>query len=86
MLSKGLNWLISSADLPRSLNFFYIGTRLIENGSLVTSKGCVIAVSTTADSLEKAVKLAYTSVFIVNFKGMFYRRDITYKLVLQKFI
>jgi len=42
-----------------------------------------MAVSATADSLEEAVKLAYTGVSMVSFEGMFYRRDIAHRLVLR---
>jgi phosphoribosylamine--glycine ligase/phosphoribosylformylglycinamidine cyclo-ligase len=80
-----IHWLIHSADLPGSLNFFHAGTSLLGDGSLVTSGGRVMAVSATADSLSEAVKLAYTGASMVNFEGMFYRRDIAHRLVLQKF-
>jgi hypothetical protein len=53
------------------------------NGTLVTAGGRVMAVSATADSLEDAVKLAYTGVSMVSFEGMFYRRDIAHRLVLK---
>jgi phosphoribosylamine--glycine ligase/phosphoribosylformylglycinamidine cyclo-ligase len=58
----------------------------MENGTLVTSGGRVMAVSATADSLEEAIKLAYTGVSMVSFKGMIYRRDIAHRFVLQKLI
>ncbi|KAI9674051.1 MAG: hypothetical protein M1829_003894 [Trizodia sp. TS-e1964] len=74
----------SSEDLPGFLNIFHAGTRLKENGTLVTSGGRVMAVSATADSLDEAVKRAYTGVSMVSFDGMFYRRDIAHRLVLQK--
>jgi phosphoribosylamine--glycine ligase/phosphoribosylformylglycinamidine cyclo-ligase len=55
----------------------------MENGKLVTAGGRVMAVSAVADSLEEAVKLAYTGVSMVNFEGMFCRRDIAHRLALQ---
>jgi phosphoribosylamine--glycine ligase/phosphoribosylformylglycinamidine cyclo-ligase len=64
------------------LNFFHAGTALREDGKLVTSRGRVIAVSATANSLENAVKLAYQGVTTVKFDGMFYRRDIAHRSVL----
>lgn len=77
-----IRWLTYPADLPGSLNFFHAGTSLLGDGSLVTSGGRVMAVLATADSLEEAVKLAYTGASMVHFEGMFYRRDIAYRLVL----
>ncbi|KAE8448661.1 hypothetical protein EG329_009086 [Mollisiaceae sp. DMI_Dod_QoI] len=68
-----------SEDLLKSLNFFHAGTKLVENGKLVTAGGRVMAVSAVADSLEEAVKLAYTGVSMVNFEGMYCRRDIAHR-------
>jgi phosphoribosylamine-glycine ligase len=44
---------------------------LREDGKLVTSGGRFIAVSSTADSLENAVKLVYQGVTTVKFDAMF---------------
>lgn len=38
-----------------------------------------MAVSATADTLEDAVKLAYTGVQHIEFEGMFYRKDIAHR-------
>jgi phosphoribosylamine--glycine ligase/phosphoribosylformylglycinamidine cyclo-ligase len=51
----------------------------MENGKLVTAGGRVMAVSAVSDTLEEAVKLSYTGVSMVNFEGMFYRRDIAHR-------
>lgn len=69
----------SQIEPAGQLNFFHAGTALREDGKLVTSRGRVIAVSATADSLENAVKLAYQGVTTVKFDGMFYRRDIAHR-------
>jgi hypothetical protein len=63
------------------IHFFHAGTSLLTNGDLVTSGGRVMAVSATADSLEQAVKLVYQGVSMVEFDGMFYRRDIAHRSV-----
>jgi hypothetical protein len=64
-----------------NIHFFHAGTSLLLNGDLVTSGGRVMAVSATADSLEQAVRLAYEGVSLVEFNGMFYRRDIAHRSV-----
>ncbi|KAE9365255.1 phosphoribosylamine--glycine ligase [Stipitochalara longipes BDJ] len=62
-----------------SINFFHAGTKLMQNGSIVTAGGRVMAISTTEETLESAVKLAYKGVEAVHFDGMFYRKDIAYR-------
>jgi hypothetical protein len=73
--------LILCTALKEDMHFFHAGTSLLSNGDLVTSGGRVMAVSATADSLEQAVKLSYQGVSMVEFDGMFYRRDIAHRLV-----
>ena len=59
------------SDPARQLNLFHAGTTLREDGKLVTSGGRVIAVSSTAGSLEGAVGLVYQGVTTVKFDAMF---------------
>ncbi|KUJ16250.1 phosphoribosylamine-glycine ligase [Mollisia scopiformis] len=59
--------------------FFYAGTALNEDGSLVTASGRVLGVSATAQTLEEAVAKAYEGVRTVQFNGMHYRKDIAYR-------
>ena len=61
------------------MNFFRAGTKLMQNGSIVTAGGRVIAVSATEETLESAVKLAYKGVDAVHFDGMFFRKDIAHR-------
>ena len=46
---------------------------------LVTNGGRVLGVSAVADTLEKALKLAYDAVPKISFEGMQYRKDIGQK-------
>jgi phosphoribosylamine-glycine ligase len=55
---------------------------MLGSGRVVTSGGLVMAVSATADTLKRAIKLAYAGVSRVKFHGKFYGRDIAYKSVL----
>ena len=64
---------------PSSLNFFHAGTNLLQDGSIVTAGGRVMAVSAIEETLESAVKLAYTGAEAVHFDGMFYRKDIAHR-------
>ncbi|KAF8477107.1 phosphoribosylformylglycinamidine cyclo-ligase [Kalaharituber pfeilii] len=61
---------------------FHAGTSL-ENGVLQTSGGRVIAATSTASTLEDAVKQAYLGVNAIHFEDMFYRKDIAHRAFKQ---
>lgn len=55
---------------------FHAGTRMDDNGNLVTSGGRVISVSSMADTVAEALDKSYRSAAKVNFEGKNLRRDI----------
>lgn len=55
---------------------FHAGTKIDDNGQLVTSGGRVISVSSIADSVAVALEKSYRTVDKVNFEGKNLRRDI----------
>lgn len=55
---------------------FHAGTKVDDNGSLVTSGGRVISVSSMADTVAEALDKSYRSAAKVNFEGKNLRRDI----------
>ncbi|MBP6977772.1 MAG: phosphoribosylamine--glycine ligase [Bacteroidales bacterium] len=56
---------------------FHAGTSPgIRPGEFITGGGRVIAVSTLADSLEKALEISYRNTRIISFEGMYFRTDI----------
>lgn len=55
---------------------FHAGTRIDDNGQLVTSGGRVISVSSMADSVAEALEKSYRTANKVNFEGKNLRRDI----------
>ncbi len=63
---------------PPNVNFFHAGT-IAKDGQLQTSGGRVIAASSTAETLEEAVKQAYSGVDLITFDGMQYRKDIAHR-------
>ena len=63
---------------PADTNIFHAGT-IVKDGQLQTSGGRVIASQATAETLEQAVKKAYTGVEVINFDKMFYRKDIAHR-------
>lgn len=60
----------------RGATVFHAGTRLIEDGSLVTAGGRVLGVTASGTDLPRAVTAAYQAAAAVQFDGMQFRRDI----------
>lgn len=69
---------ISFADAPvlREATVYHAGTKLDENGALVTAGGRVLGVTATAATLAEAVEKAYCATETVSFEGAYYRKDI----------
>ncbi|KAI1128097.1 phosphoribosylamine--glycine ligase [Nemania abortiva] len=64
---------------PPAVNIFHAGTKLVD-GKLQTAGGRVIAASATAsESLRAAVDKAYEGVKHIQFKDMYYRKDIAHR-------
>ncbi|KAI1364737.1 phosphoribosylamine--glycine ligase [Xylaria arbuscula] len=64
---------------PPAVNIFHAGTKLTD-GKLQTAGGRVIAASATAsESLKAAVDKAYEGVKHIQFKDMYYRKDIAHR-------
>ncbi|KAI1117008.1 phosphoribosylamine--glycine ligase [Nemania sp. NC0429] len=64
---------------PPAVNIFHAGTKLAD-GKLRTAGGRVIAASATAsESLRAAVDKAYEGVRHIQFKDMYYRKDIAHR-------
>ena len=71
---KGIEISINE-NIDNEVMLFHNGTKYIDN-KLVTNGGRVISVTALGNNLEEARKIIYNNVHIVDFKGMFYRKDI----------
>ncbi|MDE6396106.1 MAG: phosphoribosylamine--glycine ligase, partial [Muribaculaceae bacterium] len=71
---KGLE-ITGDLDLADSI-LYHAGTKLDENGRLLTSGGRVIAVTSLGESVEDALAKSYRSIDGFDFDGKYYRRDI----------
>ncbi|KAK4196156.1 phosphoribosylglycinamide synthetase [Triangularia verruculosa] len=66
------------SDAPQDITIFHAGTKLT-GGALATDGGRVIASNAIGDSLRAAVDKAYEGVKLINFDGMYYRKDIAHR-------
>lgn len=64
------------SPVPDGIILFHAGTRRQPDGTLVTTGGRVLNVTSTAPDLPMAVSMAYSAVRRIHFDGMQYRRDI----------
>lgn len=55
---------------------FHAGTKRLDDGSVVTSGGRVIAFSSLGDDIDSALKRSYAAISKVDFEGKTFRRDI----------
>lgn len=66
---------ITGLDKVENATVYHAGTAEKE-GKIVTNGGRVLACTALADTKEKALQLSYSAVNMVNFAGMYYRKDI----------
>jgi phosphoribosylamine---glycine ligase len=68
---------VTVSDSINESYLFHAGTESdLDNNTILTSGGRVIAVVSYGDSLDKALGKSYESISSIHFKGMYYRRDI----------
>lgn len=69
-------------DVDESL-IFHAGTSLSPDGSILTSGGRVLALTSYGETMEKALKKSYRSAEVVEFEGKYYRHDIGKDLLME---
>jgi phosphoribosylamine--glycine ligase len=67
------------AELPADTFLYHAGTKLLEDGTLVTNGGRVITATALAPTIQEAAVLAKTLIEQVQYEGMYYRKDIGYE-------
>ena len=72
--------LISGLENIKNSIVFHAGTS-IKNNTVVTNGGRVIAVTSIAESIKKALEISYDSIDTIHFEKMNYRKDIGFDLV-----
>lgn len=67
---------ITGTDKVKDATLFHAGTKLGENGELLTSGGRVIACSAYGENIDEALSNSYAAANAVEFDGKYFRRDI----------
>lgn len=71
---------ITGLDKVENSIIFHAGTKMTENGNLVTTGGRVMAVSSYGDTKDKALKQSFENIEKINFEGKYFRHDIGFDL------
>ncbi len=67
---------IEEAETIEGVSVYHAGTKLDEDGNVVTNGGRVLAVTALGDTMEQARQSAYEAADRIHFEGMQLRRDI----------
>ncbi len=70
---------IEGLDSTGECVLFHAGTKNLDN-NIVTSGGRVIAVSSWGESMNDALAKSYRNASLINFEGIYYRKDIGFDL------
>lgn len=74
--------LITGIDKAEALEtkVFHAGTRLVER-NIVTDGGRVLNITAIGDNFQQALDRAYAGIKCIEFEGLYYRRDIGYRVL-----
>jgi phosphoribosylamine--glycine ligase len=70
---------IGSLELVKDSYVFHAGTTRNEKNDILTNGGRVLAITSTAASIQEAVKLSISNADKIMFEGKYFRRDIGYE-------
>ena len=71
---------INEAEKMEDIVVFHAGTKIVDN-QLVTNGGRVLGVTATGETLKMALDKVYEAIKLINFEGMYYRKDIGIKAI-----
>jgi phosphoribosylamine---glycine ligase len=70
---------VTGLDSTNDCMVFHAGTKMTENG-VITSGGRVLAVSSYGNSMQDALEKTYKNASLLEFEGIYYRKDIGFDL------
>ena len=70
---------IDAAEQISGVTVYHAGTKIDENGELVSAGGRVLNVTAVARDFPTAVENAYKAVELIEFDGAFFRHDIAHR-------
>lgn len=71
---------VDEADALEGVDVIHAGTKIDEDGALVTAGGRVLSVTAVGDDLDQARSRAYAGVDLIRIRGAHHRRDIALHL------
>lgn len=72
------------AECPEGTKIFHAGTKLDDEGNVVTAGGRVLCVTALGDSVTEAQKRAYELLDQVSWKDAYFRTDIAYRAIARE--
>jgi phosphoribosylamine--glycine ligase len=72
---------MSGFDLVNDSTLYHAGTRLNENGEVLSNGGRVMAVTSFGSNIKEALEKSLTSAQLIDFENKYYRRDIGYEFL-----
>ena len=70
---------IAQAEAIPGVYVYHAGTKLAEDGTLLTAGGRVLNVTAVAPDFHEAIAAAYKAVGCIHFDGAFHRNDIAHR-------
>jgi phosphoribosylamine--glycine ligase len=81
--NKPISGLAAAAALA-GVTVYHAGTKIADNGDVVSTGGRVLNVTATAPEFDQAVARAYEAVRLISFDGSFYRHDIAHRALASR--
>ena len=81
---KVISGLPDAAGEPEDAKVFHAGTRLADNGDVLTSGGRVLCATALGDTVTRAQQRAYALVDTIRWDAVYYRHDIAHRAIARE--
>jgi phosphoribosylamine--glycine ligase len=79
-----INGLPDAGGEPEDAKVFHAGTKLAENGDVLTSGGRVLCATALGETVTRAQRRAYALVDTIRWDAVYYRRDIAHRAIARE--